>query len=196
MKRFAVIGILILAVAGSLSLVVRSESAEIATFEECVKAGWLVRSIKVYNGFGPIEEECTLWNGKSLVRQKSRDGQQTKQPVNGTQGNWETKTDGRPPVTITVTPLEFGKGVETWKFQVVLDTHSGSLDNDLLATASLTDDKGNVYRPVAWEGPGPGGHHREGVLRFTPLAPTHPTITLNIRDVGGIAERTFTWEME
>lgn len=196
MKRFVIIGILIVAVAGSLSLAVKSESATIATFEECVKAGWLVRSIKVYDGFGPIEEECTLWSGKSFVKQRSEDGQQTDQPVNGAQGNWETKTDDRPPVTIKVTPVEFGKGAETWKFQVVFDTHSGSLDNDLLAAASLADDKGNVYRPVAWEGPGPGGHHREGVLRFTPLSPTPPTITLNIRDVGGIPERIFTWEVK
>lgn len=196
MKRLVIIGILIVAVAGSLSLAVKSESATIATFEECVKAGWLVRSIKVYDGFGPIEEECTLWSGKSFVKQRSEDGQQIEQPVNRAQGNWETKTDDRPPVTIKVTPVELGKGAETWNFQVVLDTHSGSLDNDLLAAVSLADDKGNVYRPVAWEGPGPGGHHREGVLRFIPLSPAPPAITLNIRDVGGIAERIFTWEIK
>lgn len=193
MKHFVVIGILILAVAGSLSLVVRSESAEIATFEECVKAGWLVRSIKVYDGFGPIEEECTLWSGKNFVKQKREDGQQTEQPVNGAQGNWETKTDDRPPVTIKVTPVEFGKGVETWKFRIVLDTHSGSLDNDLLAAVSLAGDKGTVYRPVAWEGAGPGGHHREGTLIFDPIKLLPEYVALTIKDVGGIPERSFRW---
>ena len=28
---------------------------------------------------------------------------------------------------------------------------------------SLIDDKGNVFEPLSWEGPGPGGH-REGTL--------------------------------
>lgn len=150
MKRFVIISVLILAVAGALSVAVKSKSATITTFDECVKAGWLVRSVKVYDGFGLLAEaECALWGGKSFVKQRSEASRQTKQPVNGVQDTWETKTDDRPPVTIKITPVEFGKEAETWKFQVVLDTHSESLDDDLLVVASLTDDRGNIYQPIA-----------------------------------------------
>lgn len=68
-----VIGILVvIALAASFYLVIRSESAKITTFEECEKAGWLVRNIKVYDnvgGYGSIEKECTLWSGKSFAKQ-------------------------------------------------------------------------------------------------------------------------------
>lgn len=107
--------------------------------------------------------------------------------------SWETKTDDQQPVTISVTPVEFGKGVETWKFQVVFDTHSGSLDDDPTQIAVLMDDNGNTYKPIAWEGPGPGGHHREGALVFNPVYPTPAYVELKIKNVGGIPERLFRW---
>lgn len=189
------IGVFILA-AGALYWVMKSESAKITTFEECVKAGWLVRTIKAYDGFGPIEQECTLWSGRSFVKQKGGASQQTEQPANGAQSIWETKTDDRAPVTIKVTPVEFGKSAGTWKFDIVFDTHSGSLDEDPREIATLIDEEGNAYRSLAWEGAGPGGHHREGVLVFAPISPLPQLITLKIQAIGGIAERTFTWEMK
>ncbi|MFA5876704.1 MAG: hypothetical protein WC901_08525 [Candidatus Margulisiibacteriota bacterium] len=73
-KIILIIGILILTVVGSLYWVVKNESAQITTFEECEKAGWLVRNIRVYDGFGPVEAECKLWSGKSFekaVKQQS-----------------------------------------------------------------------------------------------------------------------------
>lgn len=196
MKRFVIIGVLILAATGSLYWVVKNESTKIATFEECVKAGWLVRSIKVYDGFGPVEQECTLWSGKSFVKQRSETGQQTDQPANVAQNNWETKTDDRPPVTVKVTPAELGKDAGTWKFNIVFDTHSGSLDEDPREITTLIDEEGNAYQSLAWEGAGPGGHHREGVLVFAPISPLPQSTTLKIRNLGGIAERIFTWEIE
>jgi len=61
------IGLLVVIVlVASLYLGIIIESAKITTFEECEKAGWLVRGIKVYDGFGPIEKECVLWSGKSF----------------------------------------------------------------------------------------------------------------------------------
>ncbi|MBI2050972.1 MAG: hypothetical protein HYT31_04160 [Parcubacteria group bacterium] len=109
---------------------------------------------------------------------------------------WETKTDERPPVTVTVTPVEFGSGSKTWKFDVVFDTHSGSLDDNILTAASLIDDKGNAYQPISWEGPGPGGHHREGVLVFSAVKPVSSFIELKIKNVGGVAERLFRWSLK
>ena len=127
---------------------------------------------------------------------REQDNLQIEQPVNTVQGNWESKTDDQLPVTIKITPVKFGKDAETWKFQVVFDTHSGSLDEDPTQVAVLTDDRGNAYKPIAWEGPGPGGHHREGVLVFNPVYPTPEYIELKIKNVGGIPERLFRWDIK
>jgi hypothetical protein len=47
-------------------------NAKIATFEECEKAGWLVRRITVYDGITAslpgIEKKCELWSGKSFIK--------------------------------------------------------------------------------------------------------------------------------
>ena len=109
---------------------------------------------------------------------------------------WETKTDEQPPITVIVTPLELGRSVPVWKFGIVLDTHSGSLDEDLLAAATLVDDKFNVYQPTNWEGPGPGGHHREGVLAFEAIDPIPSYVELKIKNVGGVTERSFNWTIK
>lgn len=129
--------------------------------------------------------------------QRSSSDQQTEQQESGTpQKRWETRTDEQPPVTIKVTPIEFGGDVKTWRFVIVFDTHSGSLDEDLAQIATLTDDKGNIYQPTAWEGQGPGGHHREGVLVFNAINPAPMYVELKIKDIGDIAERTFRWNLE
>ncbi|MDO8474303.1 MAG: hypothetical protein Q7S62_02065 [bacterium] len=118
------------------------------------------------------------------------------QPSEVPQEQWETKTDDQPPVTVTVTPLEFGADAQIWKFALVFDTHSGSLDDDPLAVVSLVDNKDNTYEPTAWEGPGPGGHHREGILFFEAVNPMPSYAELKIKNVGGIPERLFTWSIK
>lgn len=127
-------------------------------------------------------------------KQELRNDQQTEQQVS--QKQWETKTDEQSPVTIKVTPIELDGDIETWRFVIVFDTHSGSLDEDLTKVSVLSDDKGNVYQPAAWEGPGPGGHHREGVLVFNAINPAPMYVELKIKDVGGIAERLFKWNIK
>jgi hypothetical protein len=37
------------------------------------------------------------------------------------------------------------------------------------------------------------GHHREAVLVFPPIAQPGP-VRILVRNVGGVAERTFLWE--
>jgi hypothetical protein len=118
------------------------------------------------------------------------------QSINTEQKQWETKSDDQPPVSIKVTPTLLGQEAKQWKFTVIFDTHAGSLDDDLLKVASLADNKGNSYQPVAWEGPGPGGHHREGALIFNPILPLPEYVELKIKDVDGIKERLFKWEMK
>lgn len=109
------------------------------------------------------------------------------------QSSFETKKDERGLVSITATPQILGKDGAQWKFNIALDTHSVELDQDLMQIATLTDDKGSVYKPTAWEGAGPGGHHREGVLVFGPINPFPQSIELKIKDMGGIPERSFKW---
>lgn len=117
--------------------------------------------------------------------------------VNGIgQKQWETQTDEQPPVTIKITPIEFGGSAEIWRFGVVFDAHSGSLDDDPVEIAVLADDKGKSYRPIAWEGSGPGGHHREGVLAFSAINPAPSSVELKIKNVGGISERSFKWNIK
>ncbi len=115
---------------------------------------------------------------------------------NTSQDKWETKVDGQPPVTIQVTPVEFGKSSKQWKFDVVFTTHSGSLDDDPVKIALLMDNNGNIYQPIAWEGPGPGGHHREGVLIFNPIKPLPKYVELKIKNVGDVPERSFRWDLK
>ncbi len=61
--------ILILQATVVLYFAIENKSTKITTFEECEKAGWLVRGIKVYDGSGPIQKECTLWSSKSFLKQ-------------------------------------------------------------------------------------------------------------------------------
>lgn len=73
---------------------------------------------------------------------------------------------------------------------VVFDTHAVELDLDVAAGATLT--VGGVAWPAeAWDGDGPGGHHREGELRFTPAGPAGGDAVLRI---AGLSEEvTFRW---
>jgi len=76
-----------------------------------------------------------------------------------------------------------------------MDTHSIDLKDDLVKTSILRDEKGTEYAPVAWDGAGPGGHHREGVLKFGALTGSPKQVTLVIKGVVGVAERVFTWDL-
>jgi len=99
-------------------------------------------------------------------------------------------------VTVTVTPQNLSRGAKTWDFKVVLDTHSAELSDDLVKTTVLLDGTGGRYAPVAWDGAAPGGHHREGVLRFKPLAAQPQAIELQIMRPGESAPRLFRWQLK
>ena len=67
------IGVLLIVV--FVGMVIYSCS-KITNFEECENAGLLVRSITVYDNSivydsskGHVEKKCTLWNGKSFIKQ-------------------------------------------------------------------------------------------------------------------------------
>lgn len=99
-------------------------------------------------------------------------------------------------VTIAVTPQNLSDAAASWEFSIALDTHSGDLSDDLTKTAALVDGSGKRYMPVAWEGAGPGGHHREGVLRFKPIAPRPAVIEMHITRSGENAPRIFRWQLK
>lgn len=96
-------------------------------------------------------------------------------------------------VTIAVTPQ--GKAGADLEFKVVMDTHSQDLSDDLLKSAVLVDGGGNRYAPTAWNGAGPGGHHREGVLRFPALSATS-SMELQITRPKEQSPRTFRWQLQ
>jgi len=97
-------------------------------------------------------------------------------------------------VTVAVTPDLSSN--ETWAFKVVLDTHSQDLSDDLVKTATLLDSAGNRYKPLSWQGAGPGGHHREGVLRFPAVTPLPLAVELQLQRANESAVRSFRWQLQ
>ena len=122
----------------------------------------------------------------------SNDDQQTAQSLGSTQ--WETKTNNEASVTVSVTPLDFGDQSQEWQIHITMDTHSVELDQDMIAVSTLTDDSGNEYKPLRWDGP-VGGHHLEGVLIFDPITPLPQSLELQIIGIGEV-ERSFIWQFK
>jgi succinate dehydrogenase hydrophobic anchor subunit len=96
-------------------------------------------------------------------------------------------------ISFTATPLDFSFN-ELGKFEIKIDTHTGSLDFDLTKISVLEDENGNQYQPLDWQGSLPGGHHREGILTFAQLKKPAKSIKLIIQDVS--APRIFEWDLE
>lgn len=93
-------------------------------------------------------------------------------------------------VEVKVTPTRFDASGAT--FVVTLDTHSGDLSMDLARSAAL-DVGATTWTVAGWTGSGPGGHHREGELRFTAPGPPSGRASLTIT---GLAEPIeVTWDI-
>lgn len=99
-------------------------------------------------------------------------------------------------VTVAITPQNLAASAKSWDFKVVLDTHSGDLNDDLVKSSLLLDGVGGRHAPLAWDGAPPGGHHREGVLRFKPVSPQPQSIELQIKRAGETAPRSFRWQLK
>jgi hypothetical protein len=97
-------------------------------------------------------------------------------------------------VTVTVTPRNLTADAQRWQFEIVFDTHSIELRQDMLTSAALIDVQGRRHAPLAWDGDPPGGHHRRGMLSFAPLGRVEE-VRLQIRDVG-VPERDFRWSLK
>jgi hypothetical protein len=101
-----------------------------------------------------------------------------------------TRTVEAGAVTVKLAPRQFDATGAT--FKIIFDTHSVALDLDVARQSRLV--VGDSTWPVdGWSGDGPGGHHREGELRFRPIGPAAGTATLTL---AGLPEPvTATWEL-
>lgn len=100
---------------------------------------------------------------------------------------------------VTIDVKWLGQNSGSLVFQVDMNTHSVDLDvYDLGKLATLRDDSGKEYKPSSWQSAA-GGHHRGGTLAFTIAdsvkQSTAKSIELVVRDVAGIKERNFKWEL-
>ena len=81
---------------------------------------------------------------------------------------------------------------QTWDFEVVMETHTKALNDDLAQSSLLIADS-KQYLPLSWEGAPPGGHHRKGKLRFKAIAPPLASVELQISLAGDASPRIFKW---
>ena len=96
-------------------------------------------------------------------------------------------------VTLKVTPR--GLKASTWEFDLIFDTHSQDLKDDLLRSAVLVAG-GAQAAPLAWEGDPPGGHHRKGMLRFAAPTPRPAMIELHVSRPGESKPRIYRWRLQ
>ncbi|MBI3054510.1 MAG: hypothetical protein HYY77_10780 [Betaproteobacteria bacterium] len=105
-----------------------------------------------------------------------------------------TQTSSQSGVTVKITPRTLA--TSTWEFEVVFDTHSQELTDDLEKTAVLVSDARASHSPLQWQGDPPGGHHRKGVVQFKPVSPMPASIELQIKRSGETAPRLFRWQLK
>ncbi len=109
-----------------------------------------------------------------------------------TSSSLESKASSDGWAEVEVTPFTLGS--KEWSFSVTLNAHQ-EIDADLIKAATLADDQGDTPTPLRWEEPTLGGHHREGTLVFGTPASKSQNITLTLKDIGGAAVRTFSWQL-
>jgi hypothetical protein len=101
-----------------------------------------------------------------------------------------TRTTEVDSVKVSVAPRQVSTRAAV--FAITLDTHSGDLGVDLRKAATLTVG-GNDWPIATFDGDGPGGHHREGALRFRASGPPTGEMRLTIGGIGEPAE--FSWNL-
>lgn len=95
-------------------------------------------------------------------------------------------------IKVTVALQDTSNKVNTWNFEVTLETHSRTLADDMTKSSVLMVD-GKQYQPSEWEGAPPEGHHRKGLLRFKVIVPPPRAVELQIRLAGDPTPRVFKW---
>jgi hypothetical protein len=82
------------------------------------------------------------------------------------------------------------------RVRVSLDTHSAALDGIKFENVvTLGGPDGGAIAPTAVEQAKGAGHHREAVLAFPPLPAGAREVRITVKNVGGVGERDFKWEL-
>jgi hypothetical protein len=113
----------------------------------------------------------------------------------GAWASYKHQTNNANSVHIDVVPIQLSSGKQA-TFEIRMNTHSVPLEYDVVAVSLLKDDQGREYRATAWKGSPVGGHHRSGVLEFPVIAKGAKSITLYIKNIADVPERTFEWKIE
>lgn len=92
-------------------------------------------------------------------------------------------------IEVTIRPVRFDD--DGAAFEIILDTHAVELDADL--TQATLDVAGTAWPVEGWQGDGPGGHHREGELRFDAAGPASGTAILRLASLPETVETR--WEL-
>ncbi len=112
-------------------------------------------------------------------------------------GVWKTQTEARGAVEVSVRPENLSDDKNTeWTFLVSFDTHSEEVNDDVKNISVLRDSNGKEYMSREWKGDPPGGHHRNGILSFSPIVPRPDSISLVIKRFGEEKERSFVWDIK
>ena len=107
-----------------------------------------------------------------------------------------SRSDSQGPVMVTATYIPPDKATGEIHFQVRLNTHSVALDQYRSADlVFLRFDDGAERKSLGATRQG-GGHHVTDLLRFAgPVPKGAGEMTLIIRNLGGVAERTLQWKL-
>jgi hypothetical protein len=108
---------------------------------------------------------------------------------------YEHRSSNANSVQVDVVPVQMSPG-QAAKFEIRMNTHSVPLNYDMVAVSLIKDDLGREYRPLAWNGSPPGGHHRSGILEFPNIPEGTGSITLYIKSIADVPERSFEWKLE
>ena len=107
---------------------------------------------------------------------------------------YEAQSNRENMVSVDVVPIALVSGKPV-KFEVRMNTHSVSLNRNIVGISILKDDLGREYLPVNWNGSPASGHHRSGVLEFPLLKGNPGSVTLIIQNIANVPERTFKWKI-
>lgn len=110
-------------------------------------------------------------------------------------GEYKRQSNNEKSVRVDVLPVQLKIG-EPMIFDVKMNTHSVTLNSDLVSGSSLLDNTGKEYKAVSWDGTPPGSHHRSGTLEFDALTGNPQSVTLMIKGVSNVPQRVYKWNLQ
>lgn len=109
--------------------------------------------------------------------------------------NLKEKTDGgEGGITVTARPVTKLE-VEEIVFEFALNTHSVDLSDFDVGENVVLVAGNSSQEPSEWREESTSTHHRSGKLVFKFPANPVPEVNLVIKNLGGVVERSLTWEL-